>query len=72
MLVYSIGSYDAKTKTGNNIYPGWILIKDSDDIAATDSREGQVHGKLVKNYFDMEPSALARDYGASFAGFALM
>jgi len=72
MLVYSIGSYDAKKKTGYNIYPGWILIKDSADIAACGSQEGKVHGNLVKSYFDMEPRALARDYGASFAGFALM
>lgn len=71
MLVYSIGSYDAKTKTGNNIYPGWILIKDSADIKHL-TGEGIVHGKLVKSHFDMQPSALARDYGATFAGFAIM
>ena len=32
MIVYTIGSYDAKKITGNNIYPGWIMIKEDVDI----------------------------------------
>ena len=46
MIVYDIGTFDAKKNTGNNVFPGWILIKNSADLNNIKATEGQVHGKL--------------------------
>merc|ERR1719378_128656 len=71
VLVYDIGTFPAKETFGNNIKPGWILIKDTSKLSKT-STEGQVHGDLIKNFFGMEPKQLIQKYNAVFAGFAIM
>ena len=64
LIVYDIGKFPAKKVTGNNIYPGWILITDSEKLDV-DNHEDQVHGALVYSHFEMEPSKLT---SRSFCG----
>ena len=70
MLVMSMGSFPAKERTGWNIFPGWILIKKSDDIE--DEGADYVHGKLTQSYFGLTPYDLKFDYGARTQGFSIM
>ena len=50
MIVYDIGSYDAQSRTGANIKPGWVLIQNSkslDGVEIPTTDDTMVHGKLV-------------------------
>lgn len=50
MIVYDIGSYDAKGRTGANIKPGWVLIVNSkslDGVKIPTGDDTMVHGQLV-------------------------
>ena len=58
LIVYDIGNYPAKQKTGRNIYPGYVLMRKSEDILQVDCREGVVHGKLCKDFFKCDPSEM--------------
>ena len=71
MVVYDIGTYPAKEKLGQNIYPGWILIKNSEDIKHAGSNEGQVHGDLTMSHFKIEPSVLQNTYNVDCVGFSI-
>ena len=50
IIVYSIGNYPAKDYTGRNIYPGYVVLRDSDQIQAAGG-EGLVHGDLCLSVF---------------------
>ena len=43
-----------------------------DELAETDSVEGNVHGRLCKNFFGVEPSEMMEEHRAVFGGFAIM
>ena len=40
IYVTNIGSYDSKNLTGNTIYPGWILMKNVEEVDKEVSEEG--------------------------------
>ena len=40
LIVYSIGDFDAKKKTGNSIYAGWILVQPTLAVKDIDCDEG--------------------------------
>ena len=65
----SMGSFPAKKMTGWNIFPGWILIKKSDDIEVENA--DYVHGKLTLSYFGLTPYELKDNYGARIQGFSI-
>ncbi len=74
MIVYDIGSYDAKGRTGANIKPGWVLIVNSkslDGVKIPNGDDTMVHGQLVYQYFKEDYRALAKLYGVVFGGFAI-
>ena len=70
MIVYDIGTYPAKERTGRNIYPGYIVIMNTDELKSYSS-QGMVHGKLCKDIFGEEPSTMIKKYGAMMSGFAI-
>ena len=72
LIVYDIGTYPAKQRVGRNIYPGYIVMKPIEDIQHHPNEEGQVHGKLCRDFFDQTPTEMARDFGAVLGGFAIM
>ena len=73
-IVYNIGTYPAKERTGNNIYPGWILIVDSESIKNVEipvvGNDTMVHGKLIYSYFKENYRDLSEKYGVVYGGFA--
>ena len=72
LIVYDIGTYPAKQRVGRNIYPGYIVMKPIEDIQHHPNEEGQVHGKLCRDFFDQTPTEMARDFDAVIGGFAIM
>ena len=74
MIVYDIGTYDAKGRTEKNIKPGWILIVNSKDLKDVKTPGGDgtiVHGKLVYYYFKENYKVLREKYGVVYGGFAI-
>ena len=73
-IVYNIGTYPAKERTGNNIYPGWILIVDSESIKDVKipgvGDDTMVHGQLIYSYFKENYRDLSKIYGVVYGGFA--
>ena len=57
---------------GKDIHPGWNYIKETAEIEHEEKLEGQVHGQLVKFYFNMQPSDLVKNFGAVFSGFSII
>ena len=55
LIVYSIGTYEAKKIHGNNIYPGWILLVDDRECKAAEnsSKFGTYHGKACNYFFKL-------------------
>ena len=72
LIVYDMGTYKAKQRVGRNIYPGYVLMRKTEDIAHHKQEEGQVHGKLCRDFFDQTPTEMMRDYNAVIGGFAIM
>ena len=71
LIVYDMGTYKAKQRVGRNIYPGYVLMRKTEDIAHHKQEEGQVHGKLCRDFFDQTPTEMMRDYNAVIGGFAI-
>ena len=72
LIVYDIGTYEAKKRTGRNIYPGYVVMKKIQDIDHHPNEEGQVHGKLCRDFFDQTPTQMAKDWNAVIGGFAII
>ena len=71
MVIYHIGDYPAKERTGRNIHPGYIVVKASNEIAGNGGeKEGKVHGELCMSFFKELPSTMAKTYKTKMAGFA--
>ncbi len=34
IIIFNIGTYNAKQETGYNIFPGWVYFKDSTELGA--------------------------------------
>ena len=66
-----MGIFPFKEKLGNNVFPGYILIRETSSIPK-DGGEGIVHGDLVKSYFGLQPSVLKNYFKAIIGGFAIM
>ncbi len=72
--MYKIGTYPAKERTGSNIYPGWILIVDSEtlkDVKVPGGDDTIVHGPLIYSYFKENYRDLSQKYGVVYSGFAI-
>merc|ERR1712176_1210387 len=66
LMVFAVGDLD----NGRKIKPGYLLIVTNSKLANISSNEGQVHGKLVKWFFGVEPTEAHRR-GAKIVGFSM-
>ncbi len=69
IIVYNIGTFDAKGVTGNNIFPGYILIKEDKKIQ--ENPQDLVKAGLEYSLFKMEPSQMVSQHGAKFSAFTI-
>ena len=52
IIVYSIGTYNARERTGHNIHPGWMLIKKADEVPSQQQiDEQEIHDRLARSHF---------------------
>jgi hypothetical protein len=65
LIVYSFDDQQKFEMNGHRCRTGYILIKESDNIAQIQSTQGIVHGKLFKWFFGIEPNN--RFVGAGFS-----
>ena len=66
----SMGRFPAKEITGWNIFPGWILIKKSDEIEDLVNKD-YPHVNLTMHHFKLTPYELKENYGARIQGFSI-
>lgn len=71
-IVYTIGNFEAKKNLGRNIYPGYVIIKNSmpgSEVMNDPTNDRSLaHGKLMHWYFGMTTAELVNNHGAVFGG----
>ena len=76
-IVYRLGeSFNAKKRLGRNIYPGYVIIKNTEpgSVVMKDPTQdnSKAHGKLMHWYFDVTTAELVSTYQGVFGGGGVM
>ena len=72
LILASIGTFDAKKRTGNNIYPGWILFKKKQDVPTKQQlNEEEAHDRLARSHFKVPVEELKTNFKVLYGYFRI-